>query len=132
MAIDVIGNTGATGTQQTLGMQDFLKILLTQLTYQDPLKPMDNQEFMAQMAQFSSLEQARQLGDKVDRLLGLQAATNSIGLIGRTVEINSADGPVAGQVTALNLAGQEPQVSLRLTNGQILTGIGLGQIVNVR
>jgi flagellar basal-body rod modification protein FlgD len=132
MAIDVIGNTGATGTQQTLGMQDFLKILLTQLTYQDPLKPMDNQEFMAQMAQFSSLEQARQLGDKVDRLLGLQAATQSVGLIGRTVEINTADGTVAGQVTALNLAGQEPQLSLKLSSGQILTGIGLGQIVNVR
>jgi flagellar basal-body rod modification protein FlgD len=132
MAIDVIGNTGATGTQQTLGMQDFLKILLTQLTYQDPLKPMDNQEFMAQMAQFSSLEQARQLGDKVDRLLGLQAATQSVGLIGRTVEINTADGAVAGQVTALNLAGQEPQLSLKLSSGQILTGIGLGQIVNVR
>jgi flagellar basal-body rod modification protein FlgD len=93
---------------------------------------MDNQEFMAQMAQFSSLEQARQLGDKVDRLLGLQAATQSVGLIGRTVEINTADGAVAGQVTALNLAGQEPQLSLKLSSGQILTGIGLGQIVNVR
>lgn len=47
MAIDAVSGSGATNLQaNSLGMEDFLKILLTQLTYQDPLKPMDNQQFM--------------------------------------------------------------------------------------
>jgi flagellar basal-body rod modification protein FlgD len=43
-----------------------MKILLTQLTYQDPLKPMDNQAFMAQMAQFTALQQAQDTNSKMD------------------------------------------------------------------
>jgi flagellar basal-body rod modification protein FlgD len=112
-------------------MQDFLKILLTQLTYQDPLKPMDNQEFLAQMAQFSSLEQSRELNDRIDKLLGIQATAQSVGLIGRTVEISTSSGSVSGQVISLNLSGAEPQVSLKMPSGQVLIGISLGQILSV-
>lgn len=130
MAIDSTAATG--GANQTLNMQDFLKILLTQLTYQDPLKPMDNQQFMAQMAQFSTLQQTQQLTDKIDQLLNIQSATQSIGLIGRTVEISSADGNVSGQVTSLSLANGSPLLSLKLASGQVLTGIGLPQIVSVK
>jgi flagellar basal-body rod modification protein FlgD len=129
MAID---STAATGSNQTLNMQDFLKILLTQLTYQDPLKPMDNQQFMAQMAQFSTLQQTQQLTDKIDQLLNVQSATQSIGLIGRTIQISSASGNVSGQVTSLSLANGTPELSLKLANGQVLVGIGLSQIVSVQ
>lgn len=55
-----------------------MKILLTQLTYQDPLKPMDNQQFMAQMAQFTSLEQTQQLNQKMATLISNQAALQSV------------------------------------------------------
>ena len=47
---------------------------------------MDNQEFIAQLAQFSNLEQTRQFNDKLDSLLTVQASEQSIGLIGKTVE----------------------------------------------
>ena len=60
MALASIANSPATQAS-ALGLQDFMKILLTQLTYQDPLKPLDNQEFMAQMAQFTTLEQSQRL-----------------------------------------------------------------------
>jgi len=112
-----------------IGMQDFLKILLTQLTYQDPLKPMDNQQFMAQMAQFTSLEQTQQLNAKTDALLSTQASLQSVGLLGRTVEIG---GGIVGTVTALSLATDTPQLTLQTTAGATLSGIGLGQITSVR
>ena len=55
-----IANTRDVG-QKTLGADDFMKILMTQLTAQDPMNPMKDTEFIAQMANFSSLEQMRGL-----------------------------------------------------------------------
>src|SRR5262245_4005721 len=115
----------------SFGLQDFMKILLTQLTYQDPLKPMDNQQFMSQIAQFTTLEQSQQLNDKIDRLLSIQAATQSIGLIGKTVDVNAASGPFSGVVIALALSTGDPQLTVKTSDGQVLTGVALGQVVSV-
>lgn len=134
MAIDAIGGAQTAGATQagSLGLQDFLKILLTQLTYQDPLKPMDNQQFMAQMAQFTSLEQTQKLNDKIDQLITNQAALQSVGLIGRVVEVNTDYGRVTGTVTSLSLSGSAPAISLTTSVGTTLPDISLGQIVSVR
>jgi flagellar basal-body rod modification protein FlgD len=129
-----IGAVGAAGNLQAngLGMQDFLKILLTQLTFQDPLKPMDNQEFMAQMAQFTALEQTQQLNNKIDALLSTQASLQSVGLIGRTVDVATDTGTVTGTVTSLSLAGDSPQLAIRTTAGATISGVGLSQVAAVR
>ena len=130
MAIDSISASGAGNLQaSTLGMQDFLKILLTQLTYQDPLKPMDNQEFMAQMAQFTNLQQTQELNDKIGTLITNQAALQSVGLIGRTVDLTSG---VTGSVKALSLSGDAPVLTVETTAGVTLDGISLSQLVAVR
>ncbi len=70
----VAGSSAVDLNAKGIGLQDFLKILLTQLTYQDPLKPVDNQQFMAQIAQFTTLEQTQQLNSKIDALLTTQAS----------------------------------------------------------
>lgn len=130
-----IGPVGSAGTNldaNGIGMQDFLKILLTQLTYQDPLKPMDNQEFMAQMAQFSALGQTQQLNSKIDALLTTQASLQSVGLIGRTVDISTASGTLTGSVVSLSLAGDSPSLSIRTAAGATISGVGLAQIIAVR
>src|SRR5688572_24054510 len=84
MAIESIGaivDNPAAIRNAGLGQEDFLKVLLTQLSFQDPLKPLDNQEFIAQMAQFTNLELTRQQNDRVESLLTIQSATQAIGLI---------------------------------------------------
>lgn len=133
MAIDAISGSAATNLQaSSLGMEDFLKILLTQLTYQDPLKPMDNQEFMAQMAQFTSLEQTQQLNNKIETLITNQAALQSVGLIGKTVDVNTSTGAVTGTVSALSLSGDAPLLTVRTAAGAMLENISLSQLAAVR
>lgn len=116
----------------SLGIQDFLKILSTQLIYQDPLKPMDNQAFMAQIAQFTSLEQTQQLNNKIETLISNQSALQSVGLIGRTVDIATSTGNVTGTVTALSLSGESPVISVLTSTGLNITDVSLGQITLVR
>jgi len=132
MAIDSVSSSSAATQSSSLNMQDFLKILLTQLNYQDPMKPMDNQQFMAQLAQFTSLEQTQQLNTKIDQLISTQAALQSVGLIGRTVDITVTSGTVTGTVKALALSGDSPQLTVLSSTGETLTGISLAQIAAVR
>ena len=65
-----------------LGKDDFLKLLVTQLTYQDPTSPVKDQQFIAQMAQFSSLEQMQNMAQSLGQLADRQAHS----LIGRYVK----------------------------------------------
>jgi flagellar basal-body rod modification protein FlgD len=133
MTIGAVASSPSTTQANPLGMEDFLKILLTQLTYQDPLKPMDNQEFMAQMAQFTSLEQTQQLNDKMATLIANQAALQSVGLIGRTVDITADAGTsITGSVTALSLTGDAPSLTLTTTSGATLSNVSLSQVTAVR
>lgn len=131
MTLDVVAPAAA-GATNALGLQDFMKILLTQLTYQDPLKPMDNKEFMAQMAQFTALEQSQRLNERVQVLVENQAALQSLGLIGRTVEIATDGGAATGIVTALSLQGISPLLTLALAGGQVMQDVRLAQILSVR
>ena len=114
-----------------LGLQDFMKILLTQLTYQDPLKPLDNQEFMAQMAQFTTLEQSQRLNDKLQQLVENQAALQSVGLIGRTIEFTSEGTSRSGTVSSLSLQGSAPVLGVLLPDGTALGGVALADVLAV-
>lgn len=133
MTISAVGSTAATlQVNNNLGIQDFLKILLTQITYQDPLKPMDNQQFMAQMAQFTTLQQTQQLNTNIETLINNQSSLQSVGLIGKTVDVTTASGNVTGKVTALSLAGTSPLITISTLEGAVISGLSLGQIVAVQ
>lgn len=128
----VVGNSSTALQAAGIGQEDFLKILLTQLSFQDPLKPLDNQEFIAQMAQFTSLEQTRQLNERTDALLSIQSATQSIGLIGKTVEVRTDAGTTVGQVTTITFEAGSPNLTVQTSSGAFLTGVTLSQVFVVR
>jgi flagellar basal-body rod modification protein FlgD len=130
MALASIANSPATQAS-ALGLQDFMKILLTQLTYQDPLKPLDNQEFMAQMAQFTTLEQSQRLNDKLQQLVENQAALQSVGLIGRTIEFTSEGTSRSGTVSSLSLQGSAPVLGVLLPDGTALGDVALADVLAV-
>jgi flagellar basal-body rod modification protein FlgD len=139
MAISPIGSTGNVGRNvdnniNSLGldMQSLLQIILTQLTYQDPLKPVDNFEFVSQLAQFTSLEQSRQTTDKLDSLLSLQSVDQTVGLLGRNVDVKTDTALVSGVVKGVSLQGSTPQLTIESASGQFLTNASLSQIVTVR
>ncbi len=75
-----------------LGKDDFLKLFVAQMRHQDPTQPMDNGAMMAQMAQFSTLEQVSNLALANGRVADSLAVSQSISLIGKTVTYNDAAG----------------------------------------
>jgi flagellar basal-body rod modification protein FlgD len=114
MQVDSINKTLGGVGKESLNKDDFLKILLTQLTHQDPTAPMEDKEFIAQMAQFSTLEQMTNMNTEFSRLAQMLAGNQAVSLLGKTVDIISGDTLVTGEVE--EIAGSEfPQL---LVNGK--------------
>jgi Flagellar hook capping protein len=137
MAIDAIGsivNNGSASTEgrNTIDQEGFIKLFLAQLQFQDPLEPVDNREFLAQLAQFSNLEQSRQLSMNSEALLTMTSASQALTLLNRKVEVSQAGGTtVSGTVTAIQFTATGPDLTVDV-NGSVLTGIRLPQVSLVR
>ena len=93
VATDSNGKPKTAGAQQSLGKDDFLKLLVKKLENQDPLNPSDDQAFISELAQFSSLEQMNNIATELSTannysLMSSQSLNNSLaaGLIGKTVK----------------------------------------------
>jgi flagellar basal-body rod modification protein FlgD len=100
-------NTATTGKRE-LDRDAFLKILITQLQYQDPSQPMQDKEFIAQMAQFSSLEQMNKVASSNEQVFQVSAMALGAQLLGNTVSYRDETGNVkSGEVKAVkNVEGQ--------------------------
>lgn len=96
-------------TSHELGKDDFLKLLLTQLSHQDPTSPMDNNEFIAQMAQFSSLEQMHNMSNGFERMASMLNNSDAVSTLGKTVEIELGSDKITGVVESVT-RGEKPQV----------------------
>jgi flagellar basal-body rod modification protein FlgD len=99
---------------QNLGKDDFLKLLLTQLAYQDPTAPMEDKEFIAQMAQFSSLEQMNNMAADFAKMSRMLQVTEASGALGRSVELTHGDAIIQGTVKAVT-RDDVPQVMVNGT-----------------
>jgi flagellar basal-body rod modification protein FlgD len=137
MALAPVSGSPSTSVQAANGLdfQSLLQIILTQLTYQDPLKPVDNTEFVSQLAQFSQLQQTQTLNDQITSLLASQSASQATGLIGRTVDLTGnagGDTPTSGQVTAVSFSTGQPQLTIKTAAGEVLSGLSLADVTQVR
>jgi flagellar basal-body rod modification protein FlgD len=100
--------------QQNLGKDDFLKLLITQLSYQDPTAPMEDKEFIAQMAQFSTLDQMTSMAGDFARLTNMLAGSEAAAALGKSVELYEGENVVQGTVKAVTRGADAPQI---LVNG---------------
>ena len=97
------GTEATKATTNTLGKDDFLKLLIAQLTHQDPMNPLEDKDFIAQMAQFSTLEQMTNMNTNVENLAALTRG-NAVSYIGRTITFSKEaedDSGVATKVEAV-------------------------------
>lgn len=110
-------NTTASRTpQKALGQQDFLKLLAAQFQAQDPMKPMEDTAFIANMAQFSALEQSTSMVREIEQMRADQRIATATSYLGHTVTVKDAQGAQAvGPVGAIDSSGPQPRL---IVNGQ--------------
>ncbi|MCW7073449.1 MAG: hypothetical protein OCU20_06135 [Methanophagales archaeon] len=105
--------------ENTIGKDDFFKMLLAQIQNQNPLNPIDGADFAAQLAQFSSLERLGNINDQLETMNLYQASVNnaqSLNLIGREVTAKGDVLKVEGEPVDLtyNLSGYAKKVSIKI------------------
>lgn len=133
--IGIVSSSTATPSNLNLSTQDFLSILLTQLQFQDPLQPMDDEAFLGQLAQFSALEVNTQESGQLDTLITFNSMNQAIALVGKTVEVNSAQSgttsPSSGTVTAVDFSTGAPLLTVT-TSSTTLTDVALSAVTLIQ
>lgn len=121
--------------KKTLGKDEFLKLLVTQMQFQDPLKPMENTEFTAQLAQFSSLDQLFSINDEIKKMSDKGESLNNVqavNFIGKEIialgnnihKGNNASSPDIGYSLDANVS--EVEVNIIDKDGGSVRSIKLG------
>jgi flagellar basal-body rod modification protein FlgD len=114
--------TSQTSTQRTatnafgVGFEDLLRIILTQLTYQDPLKPIENYEFVSQLAQFSQIQQTETGNERLQGILQSQSTMQAASLLGRRVDIPSGSGVLTGRVVSVSFINGAASLTIETSN----------------
>ena len=109
---------GATNQTETQAMDKdmFLKLLVAQLQYQNPMQPVDRSQFMAQTAQFSMVEKLEAMAAQTDALVAGEASQRAAGLLGRQVSYLDSDGAAqTGVVTGTRFGSDGPVLLLGTT-----------------
>ena len=127
----ITSNTARTATASTTASAPsvdygaFLELLVAQLKNQDPSKPMDSTQYMAQLASFSQVEQSMMTNSKLDSLLTSSAIEQANQLIGHT--LTSADGELSGKVVSVKITSDG--LVAKLDNGKEMS-VGPGVIIS--
>lgn len=112
---DAYDSVAARVPQKTLGQDDFLKLLAKQFQVQDPMKPMEDTAFIAQMAQFSALENSKLLARDLGLLRAEQERTTATSYLGHRVTVDVDGESITGEVTAIDVSSSSPKL---VVNGE--------------
>ena len=108
----------ATGKNAEMGKDQFLKLFVAQLQHQDPMNPMQDSDFMGQMASFSTLEQVSNMAGENAKIAQSLTTTGAVGLLGRTVTwVGEDDATHTGTVEKVSTAGGKPSLTVGGTEG---------------
>src|SRR3954453_8067664 len=113
-------STSRATTSKTADKDMFLKLMVEQLRHQDPMNPTDGNEWLAQMAQFNSVEQ---LGN----LVSSNSQSQAVGLLGKTVSYTDHGALVDGVVEKVSMTKDGPKLTIGGQDGVLLPPISQGQ-----
>ena len=124
----------ATTASSTMGKDAFLKLLVTQLSHQDPLNPMDDKDMTAQLAQFSSLEQLSNINTGIETLnttMTQNQITNAVSYIGKSVKANGyslskEDGVISAMYYSLGETVTDASVNIYDSDGTLVRSSSIG------
>jgi flagellar basal-body rod modification protein FlgD len=117
------------GAAAGLGKDDFMKLLIAQLQNQDPMKPMEDKEFIAQLATFSSLEATQKVNEQLDDLLGSQSLVQAATLIGKQATAKLTTGEtLTGTISEVRMLNGKPTAVLngREVDTSLITVLNAG------
>lgn len=138
MSVDAIGSVLQTQdaslpANSNINEQDFIKLFVSELQFQDPMQPMDNGQFLTELAQFVGIQQQEQTVTGIDNLLSLNAGAQSLGLLNHTIQFLGVDGVTVstGKVSAIQFDANGASLSVATSSAQTVTGIRMSQIQQI-
>lgn len=142
MAVNAVQQTGTWYKQKGeikenggLGKDSFLQLLITQMRYQDPLEPVKDTEYIAQLAQFNALEQMQNLNDKFDKMLKWSQMTQASSLIGKQIDgLSVKNGEKDGKTDTEKVSGIVKEVKFVKGEPRLVVGemeVALGDVVRI-
>lgn len=109
--------------------QDFIQLFVSQLQFQDPMQPLDNSQFLTQLAQFVGIEQQSEEVTGINNLATLDSSDQTLALLSHTVQVSNADGSTStGKVTGVQYSTNGVQLTVTPSSGSVMTNVQLSQI----
>jgi len=138
MSVDAIGSVLQTQdsslpANSNINEQDFIKLFVSELQFQDPMQPVDNGQFLTELAQFVGIEEQQQTVQGVNNLLTLDGTDGALGLLNHTINFASAVGSTSstGVVKAILFDANGASLSVSVSGSNVVTGVRLSQIQQV-
>lgn len=122
-------SSSSSSANSGINEQDFIQLFVSELQFQDPTQPLDNSQFLTQLAQFVSIEQQSQEVSGIGNLVTLSTQTQPLDLLSHSVQVSNTDGSTTtGQVTGVNYGSSGVTLTVTASGNQVLTNVTLSQI----
>jgi flagellar basal-body rod modification protein FlgD len=137
MTVEAIGSTLSSTNATSLpnagiNEQDFIQLFVSELQFQDPMQPLDNSQFLTQLAQFVGIEQQSEEITGLNNLSTLDASDQTVALLSHTVQVTNTDGSTTtGKVTGIQYGANGVQLTVTPSSGSVLTNVNLSQVTLV-